>query len=135
MAMPFGNKLLDDMYENVFKPAAKKAGFYLARIDEAPPAGSIDNRMRNEIRNARFVVAELTDDNLGAYFEAGLAEGFGKPVIYTCHYEFFNGTGTHFDTNHHHTIIWSENERNKAFGDLCSTIRATLPAESTPEGN
>lgn len=134
MAMPFDDTLLNDMFLNTFKPAAKDAGFELKRIDEDAPAGLIDSRMRNEIRNSRFVVAELTGDNSGAYFEAGLAEGFGKPVIYTCRRSYFEDNKTHFDANHYHTIKWDENDRDKAYNDLCSTIRSTLPNESTPEG-
>ena len=39
------------------------------------------------IRDAKFVIADLTHDNNGAYWEAGYAEGLGKPVIYICEKE------------------------------------------------
>jgi len=40
--------------------------------------------MRVEIRSAKFLVADLTDENRGAYWEAGFGEGLGKKVYYTC---------------------------------------------------
>ena len=36
------------------------------------------------VRDAAFVISDLTHDNSGAYWEAGYAEGLGKPVIYIC---------------------------------------------------
>ncbi len=83
--------------------------------------------MRVEIRASDFVVADLTHDNLGAYWEAGYAEGLGKPVIYTCKRSKFDSTKTHFDTNHHLTIIWDEADSEDAGLQLTETIRATLP--------
>jgi nucleoside 2-deoxyribosyltransferase len=59
-----------------------------------------------EIRMCRFLIADLTCGNQGAYWEAGYAEGLGKPVIYTCNKSYFDKEGTHFDTNHHQTVLW-----------------------------
>lgn len=133
MAMPFNNSLLDSLFHDFFKPAVRQTGFDLYRIDENPPAGSIDDRLRVEIRRSRFLIAELTDDNSGAYWEAGFAEGLERPVIYTCSNEFFDDKGTHFDTNHCHTIIWDPNDLQDAAVRLKATIRATLPAEAMLE--
>jgi hypothetical protein len=56
----------------------------------------------------------------GAYWEAGFAEGLGKPVIYTCSHEAFADPHRrpHFDTNYHLTVIWSIAELPKAAGQL-----------------
>jgi hypothetical protein len=130
MAMPFGDAMLDRVFMDCFKPAVEQAGFRLMRLDEAPPAGLIDDRLRVEIRTARFLVAEMTNDNVGAYWEAGFAEGLGKPVIYTCERRFFKEKGSHFDTNHHLTVIWDEAGLSGAAARLKATIRATLPADA-----
>jgi len=37
---------------------------------------------------------------------------------------------THFDTNHHQTIIWDENDLGRAGEDLKATIRNSLPEEA-----
>lgn len=127
MAMKFGDSILDALLDQVLKPAAKRAGFDLYKLDDRPRAGLIDDRMRVEIRASDFVVADLTHDNLGAYWEAGFAEGLGKPVIYTCERTKFDLTRTHFDTNHHLTIVWDASTPESAGVLLTETIRATLP--------
>lgn len=130
MAMPFRNEALDKVYKECFKPAVAKTGFELRRVDENAPAGLIDNRIRVEIRKAQFLIAELTNDNSGAYWEAGFAEGLGRPVIYTCEKTFFEKNETHFDTNHCHTIVWSFDDLGQASEALKATIRATLPTKA-----
>ncbi|WGS85202.1 hypothetical protein [Methylomonas sp. UP202] len=127
MAMKFGEQPLNMMLESVFRPKAKQAGFDLIKLDDNPRAGLIDDRLRVEIRSADFVIADLSHDNLGAYWEAGYAEGLGKPVIYTCEKNKFKSSRTHFDTNHHLTIVWDIDEPNLAGDQLVQTIRATLP--------
>jgi len=127
MAMKFGDSELDGMLDKVFKPAAKQAGFSLFKLDDAPVAGLIDDRLRVEIQASDFVVADLTHDNLGAYWEAGYAEGLGKPVIYTCKKDKFENHKTHFDTNHHLTIVWDNESPSLSGEQLKATIRATLP--------
>jgi hypothetical protein len=140
MAMKFGDPLLDKVFLECFKPAIDKTGFDLLRLDEEPKAGSIDDRIRVEIMKARFLLADLTHGNQNAYWEAGYAEGLGKPVIYTCETKFFHGEspyentgGTSFDTNHHLTVVWDENDFEKAAEMLKATIRATLPEDARME--
>lgn len=130
MAMQFGDPELDRVYRECFMPAVGATGFQLKRLDEGQPAGLIDDRLRVEIRQSRFLLADLTHQNRGAYWEAGFAEGLGKPVIYTCSREAFDKGGTHFDTNHHLTVIWEPGKEGEAVEKLKATIRATLPEEA-----
>lgn len=127
MAMKFGDGCLDQTLENVFKPAAKKAGFELFKSTELLEAGLIDNQIRAQIQASDFVIADLSHDNLGAYWEAGYAEGLGKPVIYTCQKSKFEESKTHFDTNHHLTIVWDDENPAQCERELIATIRVTLP--------
>jgi hypothetical protein len=129
MAMPFGDAKLDKVFAD-FRNAVSETGFELRRIIDTPPAGLIDDRLRVEIRKSRFVICELTNANAGAYWEAGYAEGLGRPVIYSCEKTFFQQKGTHFDTNHCHTVLWTEDNLGNAAAGLKATIRATLPAEA-----
>jgi hypothetical protein len=133
MAMDYHNSELADIFKNVFHNAVEKAGFDLRRLVDTPqPAGLIDDDLRVKIRAARFLVADLTDRNPGAYWEAGYAEGLGKPVIYTCRKGVFEDSKScpHFDTNHHLTILWDTGNPQEAGEKLKATIRATLPAEA-----
>jgi hypothetical protein len=130
MAMQFGNVTLERVLNECFKPAVVQAGFELRALNELQPSGLIDNQIRAAIRRARFVVADLTHDNNGAYFEAGFSEGIGLPVVYTCEREKFEAQKTHFDTNHMVTIPWDIRNLEDAASRLTATIRATLPAEA-----
>jgi len=130
MAMQYGNQELDEIIEKYFRPAVKSAGFDLFRLDDVPKAGLIDDRLKVEIRTSRFLIADLTHENRGAYWEAGFAQGLGKPVIFTCEKSKFDEQKTHFDTNHHTTVVWDRNNLEKAATDLKNTIRETLPEEA-----
>ncbi|MCF8054684.1 MAG: hypothetical protein K9K75_05655 [Deltaproteobacteria bacterium] len=128
MAMKYGDAELDEVFENVFKPAVKKAGFELYRLDEKPEAGIIDNRLRVEIRNARFLIADLTHNNEGAYWEAGFAEGLGKKVIPTCR----KGSTPHFNLGHIQTVFWQK-DNPECEQQLKAIIRNTFPDEAKME--
>ncbi|NTW33459.1 MAG: hypothetical protein HGB12_12695 [Bacteroidetes bacterium] len=127
MAMSFHNFKLMKLYEEYFKVSIKEAGFVIKLLSENLITGLIDEKLRVEIRRAAFIVADLTDGNQGAYWEAGFAEGLGKPVIYICEASVFKNNSTHFDTNHLHTVMWDLSNPKKAAEDLKATIRATLP--------
>jgi hypothetical protein len=134
MAMKFNEPQLEYMMARCFQPAAVRAGFNLQPLNQLPAAGLIDNQIRAAIRAARFVVADLTHGNHGAYFEAGFAEGLGLPVIYTCRKDVFESPSKedrpHFDTNHMHTVVWEYSSLEAAGNLLTATIRNTLPAAS-----
>jgi len=130
MAMKFGNAELDRILNVYFKPAVAATGFELYRLDDVPKAGLIDDRLRVEIRTSRFLISDLTHENAGAYWEAGYAEGLGKPVIYTCEKSKFENQKTHFDTNHHLTVIWDKDQPELAVDQLKAIIRATFPDEA-----
>lgn len=132
MAMKFGDDELDGIVADAFVPAVKATGFELVRLDQEQKAGLIDDKLRVAIRQARFLIADLSHNNNGAYWEAGFAEGLGKPVIYTCRKDVFDDKkqGTHFDTNHHLTIIWESENIGEAAERLKATIRATLPEDA-----
>ena len=83
IAMQFGDPDLDDFVRDVVKPAVKQGiGYDLVDMRDIARARVIDNIMRVRIRDATFVIVDLTHDNRGAYWEAGYAEGMGKPVVY-----------------------------------------------------
>jgi hypothetical protein len=85
---------------------------------------------RFALRTSRFIIADLTHGSGGAYWEAGFAEGLGRPVIYTCRETEWIERKTHFDTNHLVTVTWNVGKLEHAGAQLAATIRATLPAEA-----
>ena len=82
--------------------------------------------MRDQIRRSAFVIADLTHDNSGAYWEAGYAEGLNKPVVYICEKKKFNDSTTHFDTNHCTTVTWSRDDDDSFRSELVATLRRSL---------
>jgi len=132
MAMKYNEHPLEDIVEGVFREAVRQTGFELSILRDNRKAGPIDDKLRVDIRTARFLIADLTHGSQGAYWEAGFAEGLGKPVIYTCERSVFEDskTKTHFDVNHHLTVLWEVSKPEDAAEELKATIRATLPAEA-----
>jgi nucleoside 2-deoxyribosyltransferase len=127
MAMAFNAPDVEEALTQCFRPAAERAGLSLNKLTDAQGAGLIDNQIRAAIRSARLVIADLSTDNNGAYFEAGFAEGLRVPVIYTCRADKFREKKTHFDTNHMKTVPWDLSDLKRAENDLVGTIRNTLP--------
>ncbi len=132
MAMQYEDVVLDKMFDDCFSPAVENTGFELRRLDRHPKAGLIDHLLRVEIRKARFLLADLTHHNRGAYWEGGYAEGLGKPVIYLCEKSVFDDEDKrpHFDTNHCQTVVWEEENLEECARQLKATIRVTLPGEA-----
>lgn len=71
------------------------------RIDKEHPLEDLVRRIKDEIKKAQFVVADLTDERPSCYFEAGYAEASKKPTIYIASKESVIGPGKathiHFD--------------------------------------
>tara|TARA_B100000949_G_C14215701_1_gene422230 strand:+ start:108 stop:1127 length:1020 start_codon:yes stop_codon:yes gene_type:complete len=131
IAMQFGNDRLDGFVEqHVQGTVAEKLGLKIHRVDseEKVRADLIDNVMREAIEDAAFVLCELSHGNKGAYWEAGLAEGLGKPVIYLCEQAIWDDPKTrpHFDVNHRTTVMWDENKIDKFVAQLIATIKNSL---------
>jgi hypothetical protein len=126
----FQNELLD----KYLIPAVRKTGYDLANaLRTDPMAGNLHARLEVEIRAARFVVAELSHHNNGAYWEAGFARGLGKPVIYMYNKVTGDSDRPHFDVGSDHYIAWEKDKPEKAGEDLKAVIRATLFAEAVME--
>jgi len=127
IAMKFKDPILDPFVEMTVKPAVKDGiGYDLLDMRNVARAGIIDNIMRTQIRDAAFVIVDLTHDNSGAYWEAGYAEGLGKPVIYICEKGKFEEAKTHFDTNHCTTVLWNHEDGDNFCEELIATLRRSL---------
>ena len=122
VAMAFAPDMKD--VREAIKNALIACGYNPRVMDEIEHNHQIVLEMLYEIREARFVVAELTGHNNGAYFEAGYALGHGKEVIQVCQKEKFGEDG-HFDVKQVNTILWDTTE------DLTSKLIARIKATIT----
>lgn len=127
MAMKYGDPVLEAYVIDVIRPAIEETGHRLEVLRDRPAAGLIDNYLRSRLRLCKFVVADLTHANNGAYWEAGFAEGLGKPVIYTCERSVFDASTTHFDTNHSQTVVWHQDDPDETRKQLVACIQNTFP--------
>ena len=111
---------MEGAYEDAIKPAIKSAGYKPVRVDREEFAGRIDDKIINEIRRSRFVVADFTHGEDGmrgsVYYEAGFAHGMGLDVICT-ERESSGESKTEtvaFDLRQYNRIIWKDEEDLKA---------------------
>ncbi|WP_156488780.1 MULTISPECIES: hypothetical protein [unclassified Erythrobacter] len=126
IALKFGDTTLDSLINDHVKPALAQIGYETIDLRDVSQAGVIDNIMRMHIRDCAFLIADLTHENAGAYWEAGFAEGLGKPVLYICEAEKFEKEKTHFDTNHCTTVPWRTGGEADFVQELIATIRRSL---------
>lgn len=126
IALKFGDETLDPLIRDHVKPALASIGYDAVDLRDVSKAGIIDNLLRIQIRDAAFVLVDLTHENAGAYWEAGYAEGLGKPVLYICERTKFDEKKTHFDTNHCTTVLWHVDSVDEFIEDLKATLKRSL---------
>lgn len=117
-------------YDKRFEVLEKSLAKYecvAIRIDKEHPLDDLVHRIKEEIRLAKFVIADLTDERPSCYFEVGFAEALRRPTIYVASKQSVTKPGTptkiHFDihmnvsffTNHDELAhkVQSAVEKNK----------------------
>jgi len=117
------DKQMDAAWTEGFKPGIEDSKYFAAlRIDTVNHNGKIDDRIVAEIRRSGLVVADFTGNRGGVYFEAGLAQGLGIPVIWTCRKDGIKDL--HFDTRQFNHIEWENPSELRA--KLHDRIAATV---------
>lgn len=101
VAMKFGDDTRN--LREAIRKGITDAGYIAIFIDEVQHNEFITPELLKHIRDSKFVVADLTHQNNGAYFEEGYAMGLGKPVIQLCQKD----TRLHFDIAQKNTIMWA----------------------------
>ncbi len=98
---------MNDVYDHAIKRAIKDAGYDPVRIDRSHFTSPITEEIKAQIRQSRFIVADVThgDDGArgGVYLEIGLALEQDIPVIFTAE----RGTKPHFDISPYPHIFWN----------------------------
>lgn len=125
LAMWFSDECSLEKYKKSVDIAVEKAGYNPPyRVDKEKYNGNIIFEITNRIKKSRFLIADLTceyenlnDKNFycngvrgGVYYEAGLAEGLGIPVILTCKKACHEKGLVHFDLNQFNMILWEERD-------------------------
>jgi nucleoside 2-deoxyribosyltransferase len=108
VAMSFADEL-KLAWENGIRPALRRAGFNPYRVDAQPHVERIDTKIITEIKNPRFLVADVTLQRPGVYFEAGYALGLGLPVFWSVRKDDL--ANVHFDTRQYNHIVWETEQQ------------------------
>ncbi len=132
VAMMFSD-VTDSAYENVYKPVVQSLNYSAMRIDEKQFNGSIIGEITTEITDSLALIADLTGNRGGVYYEAGVARGLqlcNHPIklIFTCSRAFFDGEKVHFDVQGDNIILYTDeiDLKNK----LTVRLQAVLQEES-----
>jgi nucleoside 2-deoxyribosyltransferase len=104
VAMKFNDEMLA-LWPTAFERAIKRAGFEPRLANDPQHNEQIDAHIIVELKQCRFVIADVTFAAAGVYFEAGYALGMGRPVIWTCRTDRHR-TDMHFDTRQYNHILW-----------------------------
>jgi len=83
VATPFSENF-EDIFHYAIEPAVHNSGLLCERIDEQSFTGSIPERIKERIRSATLVVADLTDANPNVYLEVGFAWGAEIRTVLLC---------------------------------------------------
>lgn len=100
------------------------SGYTPVRIDKHEHNNKIDDEIIAAIRRARFLVADFTGQRGGVYFEAGLATGYEKPVVWLCKRSELKDV--HFDTRQYNFILWDPESPEQLAQDIQNRIEATI---------
>lgn len=130
VAMWFGTEM-DTVYNNAYKPVIQSLNFAAMRIDEKAFNTSIMDEICHEISNSVALIADLTNNRGGVYYEAGIARGLricNHPIelIFTCRKDYFDKEESrpHFDVQGNNILVYSDNEDLKQ--KLVIRIRETV---------
>ncbi len=128
MAFQYDCREIEMVVRHLQKVFADKGEYKLRWLRKDAKPGVMDSAMRKMIRGALFLIADLTHDNHGAYWEAGYAEGLGKTVIYTCEEKKFRSRKTHFNTEHCLTVLWSADKMDEFASELIELLDRSVDA-------
>jgi len=113
---------MDDAWEQGIKPAIEQAGYRPIRVDKEQHIDRIDAKIVADIKDSHFLIADVTNQRQGVYFEAGYAIGLGRPVIWCVRKDDLENA--HFDTRQYNHIVWETPEELKE--KLYQLIRAVI---------
>lgn len=112
VAMMFSDET-NDVYQNCYKKVIQSLNYACMRIDEKDFTGSIISEITSEISDSVAIIADLTGNRGGVYYEAGVARGLqlcNHPIklILTCKQDFFNKEKVHFDVNGDNILLYND---------------------------
>lgn len=127
VAMMFSTDMAS-IYENGYKPVIQSLNYAAMRIDEKDYTGSIIDEIKSEITDSVALIADLTGNRGGVYYEAGIAKGLqlcNHPIklVLACKQDFFQKEGVHFDVRGDKILLYeNESDLKVKLSKLLQTI-------------
>ena len=118
IAMWFNEDIRKQIAPTIEK-AIQDAGYTPLLIDRDLRTHSIPDQIVHQLRQSRFVVADLTSHFLGdgdelgrrnVYYEAGFAAGADLEVIFTCREDCYCDKKVASDIRHFHVVCWDDQD-------------------------
>jgi hypothetical protein len=120
------DKDADLLWTQGLSAGAQAAGYTAVRVDSKEHANKVSDEIVVELRRADCVVVDLTGQSPLAYFEAGLATGFGKPVFWTCEEGEARDKKLFVETRQYIVTTWTRDKLDDFARRLAQRIEASL---------
>lgn len=120
------NESMDEPWTKAIKPAIEDSNYEAIRIDDTHHNNDINAEMLKYLNSCKFVVADFTENRPCVYYEAGLARGMRKEVIYTCNKKSWESEKPHFDVEHYLFILWEMDKLDEFRQSLSERITHTI---------
>ena len=130
------NEAVREKVSPAIEGAIRDAGYTPLLINRDLRTHSIPDQIVHQLRQSRFVVADLTShrlcdsDELGrrnVYYEAGFAAGADLEVIFTCRADCYDEKKVASDIRHFHVLRWDdqnlESFRQELQGRILARVR------------
>jgi nucleoside 2-deoxyribosyltransferase len=105
--------------------AVTECGLYVVRIDRKEHNNEISGEILFEIKKSRIIIADVTKQRNGVYFEAGFGLGHQKTVIWSCREDDLKNI--HFDTRQYNHVLWKDED--ELYIRIKNRLLATLAIE------
>ena len=119
-------------YKELRKELEEQLKLNLVMLYEDKSTGNLATRIKNEIRNCSFFIADLkSKDNFNpnVFYEIGIAEGFNKKpllILKEDKWDIIKERKLPFDISNHNVMSYSLENSKKCFEEIINTIKSEL---------
>jgi hypothetical protein len=122
VAMPYSEHSVPNVFATI-RTAVENCGYQVIRVDQERFAGSILERIWDQIRQADLFLADLTGNNPNVLYELGIAHAFNKPsLLITYSADGHVPEETPFDLRAHRILAYD------GVGSLALQLKTHVPA-------
>lgn len=128
VAMPFDPAFSDRFHYGIAN-AVRDSGLLCERIDQQAFTGDIVARLKDQITNAQFLIADVTGANANVFLEIGYAWGAGIPTVLVCE----EGNSLTFDVQGQRCIFYDSIKtlEDRLGGELRTLLEDEANAKAT----